>query len=305
MLTSIVVANFNYARYLREAIDSALRQTYPTVEVVVVDDESTDDSRQVIESYGRAVVPVFKKNGGHASAINAGFRASRGEIVCLLDADDAFTTEKVERILAAWRAEPAACLAYHQLQTIDRDGVTKGNPWPAETRSGDLRGTVERSGGYWPRPTTSGLCFSRAYLERVLPMPTGPRIWPDPYLAAPAAFLGPIVGLRERLAFYRVHGENTILKAFPAARSRKDRQMVARRQMDQYVLEHRLLESCLSRLLPSPPAVSLDGHPEYQRARRAAGDPVSLGRLLSVVARCPTMPLAMKLRFAALIILRG
>lgn len=81
--------------------------------------------------------------------------------------------------------------------------------------------------------------------------------------------------------------------------------MVARRQMDQYVLEHRLLESCLSRLLPSPPAVSLDGHPEYQRARRAAGDPVSLGRLLSVVARCPTMPLAMKLRFAALIILRG
>src|SRR6202167_4054060 len=85
-LVSIIIDNFNYARFIRAAIDSALAQSYAQVEVIVVDDGSTDNSRDVISSYGNRVSAVFKPNGGHASAFNAGFRASRGSIVMFLDA---------------------------------------------------------------------------------------------------------------------------------------------------------------------------------------------------------------------------
>src|ERR1700719_288784 len=87
-LVSIIIPNYNYARYLRIAIDSALAQTYAPVEVIVVDDGSTDNSREVIESYGDRITPIIKTNGGHGSALNAGYAASRGEIVIFLDADD-------------------------------------------------------------------------------------------------------------------------------------------------------------------------------------------------------------------------
>src|ERR1700689_4315876 len=101
-LVSIIVDNFNYARFIRAAIDSALAQSYAQVEVIVVDDGSTDNSRDVISSYGNRLSAVFKPNGGHASAFNAGFRASRGSIVMFLDADDALLPTAVEEVVRAW-----------------------------------------------------------------------------------------------------------------------------------------------------------------------------------------------------------
>lgn len=84
---SIVITNFNYGRFLADAIDSALAQDHP-VEVVVVDDGSTDNSREVLARYHGRVTPVLKKNEGMASALNAGFQASCGDPVIFLDADD-------------------------------------------------------------------------------------------------------------------------------------------------------------------------------------------------------------------------
>jgi glycosyltransferase involved in cell wall biosynthesis len=95
VLATVLITSYNYAAFLPEAIDSALGQTHPEVEVVVVDDGSTDDSRETIARYGDRIVPVLQENAGQASATNAGFAASRGDIVCLLDADDFFAPEKV------------------------------------------------------------------------------------------------------------------------------------------------------------------------------------------------------------------
>jgi len=75
---SIIIDNYNYGRFLGEAIDSALAQTYPHVEVIVVDDGSTDNSREVIAKYGDRIIPVLKENGGQASAFNAGLLRPRG-----------------------------------------------------------------------------------------------------------------------------------------------------------------------------------------------------------------------------------
>src|SRR5689334_15193361 len=101
-LASIIINNFNYARYLGEAVDSALGQTYPNVEVIVVDDGSTDSSREVIERYGDRIRSVFKTNGGQPSAINAGFQVSRGELIANLDSDDLYDATTIERVVDTW-----------------------------------------------------------------------------------------------------------------------------------------------------------------------------------------------------------
>jgi glycosyltransferase involved in cell wall biosynthesis len=75
-LVSILITSYNYGRYLGNAIDSALNQTFRNIEVVVVDDGSEDNSLDVIKSYGGRIVSVVKQNGGQGSAFNAGFAFS-------------------------------------------------------------------------------------------------------------------------------------------------------------------------------------------------------------------------------------
>lgn len=294
MLVSVIVTSYNHARYLAQALDSALNQSYAAIEVIAVDDGSSDGSQDVIARYGTAVRAVFKANGGHASALNAGFAVSRGDLVCPLDSDDLFAKDKVARVVEAAKQQPEALLILHRLQTIDAKGDTHGAAWPRKVSGGNIGELIVHSGGWWPRPTTSGLVFARRYLSRVLPMPIGPRIWPDTYLAPPAALLAPVIGLPATLGFYRSHGENTILKYFPTPRTREERKEIARRRVEQHVMEHRLLVECMHRLQDRPPTITLDRHPEYQRFARQAYGEVSLTRVLSVIAQCRTMSTAMK-----------
>ncbi|MEO5904128.1 MAG: glycosyltransferase family A protein [Gemmatimonadaceae bacterium] len=142
MLVSIVVNNHNYGRFLRDAIDSALDQKYHSIEVIVVDDGSTDDSRQVMTSYGDRILPVWKRNGGQGSAFNAGFAKSRGEVVIFLDADDALLPDAVECIMKEFRP-----------------GVSKVH-WPLWRADENLRST----GLLFP-PEDPGRRFSRIHAE--------------------------------------------------------------------------------------------------------------------------------------------
>jgi glycosyltransferase involved in cell wall biosynthesis len=99
-LVSIIINNYNYGHFVSEAIDSALNQTYSQIEVIVVDDGSTDNSRKIIASYEHRITSILKENGGQASALNAGFAATQGDIICFLDADDIFLIEKLKK---SWR----------------------------------------------------------------------------------------------------------------------------------------------------------------------------------------------------------
>jgi len=78
---SVVIANYNYGRFLRQAVESALTQDWPHVEVIVVDDGSTDNSAEVIGSFGEAITAIFKENGGQREANNVGFAKSSGDVV--------------------------------------------------------------------------------------------------------------------------------------------------------------------------------------------------------------------------------
>ena len=93
-LVSVIIGNYNYGRFISEAIESALNQTYKNFELIVVDDGSTDNSREIIESYGDKLTAIFQENGGQGRAFNAGFAVSKGEIICFLDSDDYYYPEK-------------------------------------------------------------------------------------------------------------------------------------------------------------------------------------------------------------------
>ena len=98
---SVVIPCYNAAPFLRETLDSVLNQTRPPLEVIVVDDGSTDDSAAIAESYGPAVRVIQQENQGESVARNRGMDEARGEWVALLDADDRWLPHKLERQLAA------------------------------------------------------------------------------------------------------------------------------------------------------------------------------------------------------------
>src|SRR5438034_11525190 len=105
-LVSIVINNYNYDRFLRDVIDSALNQTYDRTETIVVDDVSTDNSREIIAGYGDRIIPVLKEKDGQYSAFDAGVAASCGSIACFPDSDDASFPSQLRRIVQVIEEQP-------------------------------------------------------------------------------------------------------------------------------------------------------------------------------------------------------
>ncbi len=208
-LISIIVINYNYARFLRTSLDSALSQTYPNVEVIAVDDGSTDQSRDIIESYGSRISSVFKRNGGQGSSLNAGFAASRGELAIFLDADDALIPTAAAEVAEAWR--PGIAKVQFQLEIVDVNGAPLGGRVPefeVFLPNGDMRDLIRRCGEY-PTSPSSGNAFSRAAIEGLMPLeePDWTEIGEHP-LVMLSPFFGDVVSLRRTLGIYRIHNTN-------------------------------------------------------------------------------------------------
>jgi glycosyltransferase involved in cell wall biosynthesis len=207
-LVSIIVNNYNYGHFLSEAIDSALAQTYTATEVIVVDDGSTDDSPEIIAGYGERVIPVLKENGGQASAFNAGFAKSRGDVICFLDADDYLFPQAIERVLKLW--EPGVAKVQYRLKMVDAVGNPMGfyPPLNAAMDGEEALSTLLKRGTY-VCPVTSGNTFGRAALEQILPVPEEDfRLSADGYLQLMVPFCGEVRSIHEALAAYRIHGNN-------------------------------------------------------------------------------------------------
>lgn len=109
---SVIIPCYRQARYLPEAIDSILRQTYSNIEIIVVNDGSDDETGEVAKSYGDRVRYVWKENGGLSSARNAGLAAANGEWIQFLDADDLIHPAKIETQLRESRAEDEPDIIY-------------------------------------------------------------------------------------------------------------------------------------------------------------------------------------------------
>ncbi len=235
-LVSIIINNYNYERFLPTAIDSALNQTYSSVEVIVVDDGSTDNSQEIIRNYDHKIVPVLKKNGDHASTFNAGFSASQGEIICCLDADDRFLPEKVTQVVEVFTSHPEIGWCFHPLKLVNSAteellGVTCAFPMLNEDISTpcDFRTQLRKGKLPFYPPSTSALCFRHSLLKQILPMPEILRQAADRYLTYGTLFLSPGFFLNQELTIQGIHNTNDgTLRQGQKFRQRKARnQLVA------------------------------------------------------------------------------
>jgi glycosyltransferase involved in cell wall biosynthesis len=126
-LVSVVIPTYNRADLVCGAVESALAQTYANVEVIVVDDGSTDDTHVRLQSYGSRIRVLHQPNGGPAKARNTGIKASTGEVIAFLDSDDIWLAEKLERQVSALdRAGASApcCLSNARLRFVDGRELT-------------------------------------------------------------------------------------------------------------------------------------------------------------------------------------
>jgi glycosyltransferase involved in cell wall biosynthesis len=126
---TVVIPTFNYARFIREAVESTLAQTLPPLEVIVVDDGSTDHTPEVMAAYASdpRVCYVRQENRGLSAARNAGIKAARGEFIALLDADDRWKPEKLSRQLAEFTQEQVG-LVYCGREVFDEHGTQDPDP---------------------------------------------------------------------------------------------------------------------------------------------------------------------------------
>jgi glycosyltransferase involved in cell wall biosynthesis len=209
MRASIVIVNHNYARFLRQAIESALAQTYEDTEVVVIDDGSTDDSQRIIRSYGNRIIAVFKNNAGQSSCYSRGLTVSSGDVVLYLDADDFLHPNCLSEVVDSWK--DGCVKAHFYLNLVDENGASLHAVVP----SGRLAmGTdplkMMRLFGAYCSPPASGNIYSRDFLAKVLPMENENRLWrggADAVTIFAAPYFGTIAAVPQTLGFYRRHAD--------------------------------------------------------------------------------------------------
>lgn len=208
-LVSVILCNYNYGRFIAEAIDSVLSQTYANFELIIVDDGSSDGSKQVIRSYGDPRIrTIFQENGGQAAALNSGFERTTGKFIAFLDSDDKWKSEKVAKVVCAFEKD-AFSIVQHNLEVIDANSRPSG-----KLRPGFTSGTRDVLQAYFAEKhtgffcPTSGVSFRRIDLENIFPLDESWKICADVALTRPMPIFGKVLTLKETLGYYRIHGSN-------------------------------------------------------------------------------------------------
>lgn len=120
---SVVIPAYNYGRFLGQAIDSVLAQTFPVSEVIVVDDGSTDGTSKVLAHYGDCIRAICQENQGVSMAANRGAELASGDLLAFLDADDVWLPRKLELQVERFLAEPDLGLVHCGYEEIDTKGM--------------------------------------------------------------------------------------------------------------------------------------------------------------------------------------
>ncbi|OQA91401.1 MAG: Chondroitin synthase [Elusimicrobia bacterium ADurb.Bin231] len=204
---SVIIATYNYGRFIKKAIESILEQDLTSavsVEIIVVDDGSTDNTASVVENFGSKVKYIYQKNRGQAAAFNVGFSVASGDIIAFLDSDDYWLPEKLRLVAEVFKKDPEIGMAQHFMCEVDiNDNPIKAvfEPRKEYYCLGDyLAGKTSFTG-------TSGLAFRKKYLEKIMPIPEELFYCADEYLYN-IIFYSKIYSLNKILGMKKNHGNN-------------------------------------------------------------------------------------------------
>ncbi len=209
---SILIDTYNHERFIEQAIVSVLEQEVsPTeMEVIVVDDGSTDNTAAIVHKFAPRVRYLFKKNGGQASAFNAGIPEMHGPIVTFLDGDDWWEKEKLPYVLEAFEKNPEVGVVGHGLFEVDEAGTRRFSNVP-DRRYHSLLHSPEEARQFRELKSflgTSRLALRSRVLERILPVPEALAVEADEFLATVGVACSGAIVLDRPLTNYRLHSGN-------------------------------------------------------------------------------------------------
>src|SRR5690349_6272594 len=216
---SCIVTAYNYARFLPEALESALDQDYRHLQIVVVDDGSTDDTPAVLERYAGHITVVRQENAGVNAATSTGLGHATGQLITFLDGDDIWPAGRVRALVDALRVAPGAGIAYGDQEVVDGAGATVS---PSLRASGNVPSLSGRQFGRIAEGNfiSGGSMMVRGELKRrfhPLPAHVGYQDW---WIALQACRYAEVVSIDDVVNRYRLHGGNANLGAEGERRAR-------------------------------------------------------------------------------------
>ena len=289
-LASVLVSCYNYGAFVVEAVESALAQTHAAVEVVVVDDGSTDDSAARVEAAfgGDGRVRLLRQpNAGQGAAMNAAVAAARGEVLCFLDADDTFRRDKLARVVQAFRDNPEAGYLVHGFTVVDGAGAVVATRTELPTPGWQAEAVLRHGGGVPASPPTSAMALRRAAADALFPVDAGFRIATDALIQRLAPLVTAIAAVPEPLTRYRVHQANHVAEIAPSRRGVEGMLRVAERvhEGQRAFLAQRYGPEAAARL--GAPADDWGWLGLTVQAAFLDGDPVQFGRAVRALAAHP------------------
>jgi glycosyltransferase involved in cell wall biosynthesis len=210
-LLSVLMVNYNYGRYIGQAIESVLAQTYQNFEICICDDGSTDDSVAVIEAHSRRdprIKVTIQENAGVAAALNTAWSMASGEVIALLDSDDLYLPEKLEAVVGAFRNNPKSGMCVHHFERFSGRARHLGDSLAARLPNGWMAPAILLRGHIEAFVPASGQSWRKEAVQRLFPVPINLRAWVDVYLARSALLCVEVTSVDRVLMRYRMHENN-------------------------------------------------------------------------------------------------
>jgi len=222
-----LIDTYNHQAFIEKALESVLQQDFPLaeIEILVVDDGSTDRTPELVRKFAPKVQLLRKANGGQGSAFNAAIAEAHGEIVAFLDGDDWWTPGKLTNVLEVFAKDAAVGLVGHAVTQVFPDGREHTEMPRAISRF--RIASAEDARTFRMRKTflgTSRMTYRRNVLRQIGPVPETLKFQADEYLFTLAGIFADVVVLREAYSFYRLHDGNLFHRVQGSEESSRNKQ---------------------------------------------------------------------------------
>ena len=210
---TVIIDTYNYGRFIERSIESALNQDFPKerYEILVIDDESTDDTSERIKKYGDKIRYIRQKNTGQAGVFNTGFANANGEVICFLDADDYWYPGKLKAVTAVFDKYPDVGLVQHPSDYVDENCSELGKEFSILPEFYDLQYFLNHKVLF---NGTTNLSFRKAVIAKLMPEPLIMGNYADTYLCWNILFHCRTCNINTALAAHRIHGTNWYARVY-------------------------------------------------------------------------------------------